>query len=778
MMQASIHSYPATVIPADVDKNKLLQAILDHSEETHTLMEPIKNEAGEVVDFRIIMRNRSGRAFFNSEVCDSDTLLDSYPRLVGSELIEKLKQSLETGDSAELDIEFQHDNQLLFFKDIITPIDGKVLISASNTTDAQQQKMMLEEILNTSQLYISITDAATGEYVYSNDKVADFFKQHKAEHEDAEALIRQIFHPDDVELFMSTYYNFVQQVNPDRAQIIYQAKLEDPEEYLTYQSTIISFHAHPDGTPAQLLTITQDITENKEIKRQLRKNEEHLNMAQNLSKQGSFEVDKHGYITYYTPVFLKLFALEANDLPSNLNFSFFANFISRSGAKADFNEDLRLAIASSAPSFNYKQRITDKDGNSKTLEGKAYFYYDDEGAFVKAESYIQDRTAQEELSEKLNRQEQMIATIQRMGNIGNYELDLRTGEVKYSPEQYRMLGIPQDTPMTLDAFMNLVHPDDRGKVEDAINRSIDEGVPFDEEIRILSPTRDLTILSKGAIIFDDEGQPFSLVGNTIDITERRKAQKELEEANTELKRSNEDLEQFAYIASHDLKEPLRMISAYSQLLADKLEEHYDQEATEFQNYVTEGARRMNNLINDLLKFSRIGRLNTYHEKVDLDVIVEDVLFGIKQVLDDTDAQIDRVDLPVLTVAIPYIKQLFQNLIENAIKFQRPDVQPHIELGYTFMDGQNLFWVQDNGIGIPEEHQDRIFLIFQRLHTRESYPGNGFGLALCKKIVEYHGGKIWVESKQDQGTTFFFTLPSTGIKNKYSLDAPQHKLSEQ
>ncbi len=227
----------------------------------------------------------------------------------------------------------------------------------------------------------------------------------------------------------------------------------------------------------------------------------------------------------------------------------------------------------------------------------------------------------------------------------------------------------------------------------------------------------------------------------------------------ELKRSNEELARFAYISSHDLKEPLRMISMYTQILEARHAGQLSQEARDCMDIVVEGASRMRTLIDDLLTYARVGRGEENFIMVDTSKVVDKVIGNLKALTTETGAEIDCGRLPSLEAQEAQITQVFQNLISNAIKF-RGAAAPKIKIEAKEVDGFYQFSVRDFGIGIRPEYHAKLFKIFQRLHTKEKYPGTGIGLSVCKKIVEIHGGKIWVESEEEKGATFHFTLPKT------------------
>lgn len=243
--------------------------------------------------------------------------------------------------------------------------------------------------------------------------------------------------------------------------------------------------------------------------------------------------------------------------------------------------------------------------------------------------------------------------------------------------------------------------------------------------------------------------------------ERQRAQESLAQKVEELARSNRDLEQFAYVASHDLQEPLRMVAAYTQLLGDRYRGKLDDQADKYIGYAVDGAARMQSLIQDLLAFSRVGRQQTELKNTDCNVIVSQAIRDLQAAIAESVAVINCEPLPSVQANESQLKQVFQNLIGNAIKFRGPET-PVIHVSAQRQDSVWLFTVADNGIGISPEYAENIFTIFTRLHTRTEYPGNGIGLAICKKIIERHGGKIESLPREGGGSIFRFTLPAARI----------------
>jgi signal transduction histidine kinase len=281
------------------------------------------------------------------------------------------------------------------------------------------------------------------------------------------------------------------------------------------------------------------------------------------------------------------------------------------------------------------------------------------------------------------------------------------------------------------------------------------------EARTLSTNKSIATAQN---IFVGEGI-FSLLITIIlafiiikEIDRRTNAEKKINDFNIELKWKNKELEQFAYITSHDLQEPLRSVSNFSMLLSQKLEQQPDQEVHEFLNFINGGVKRMSSLIFALLEYSRIGK-DTSKIQIDCNESISEVLIDLSASIKESSAVIHVGKLPVVNGFI-YLKLLFQNLISNAIKFRKAETNPIIKISATDRGNGFVFSIKDNGIGMEEIYYDRVFLIFQRLHSRAEYEGTGIGLSQCKKIVELHGGEIWVESELGKGSTFNFTIPKT------------------
>jgi light-regulated signal transduction histidine kinase (bacteriophytochrome) len=279
-------------------------------------------------------------------------------------------------------------------------------------------------------------------------------------------------------------------------------------------------------------------------------------------------------------------------------------------------------------------------------------------------------------------------------------------------------------------------------------------------------------------VIDNEGKVSRLAVIVYDITQSKNMEKQLKESYNnlelkvaertaeldmlieELKRSNKELQQFAYVSSHDLQEPLRTIASFTQLMERRYKGQLDSDADEFMDYIVDAAKRMQQLINDLLEYSRVATRGEELRQVNTEEVLDKVLYSLKSSIDENKAEI-RVDpLPTVMADKGQLILLFQNLISNAIKFRKEDEPPRIHISCINDEekGEYLFSVSDSGIGMELQYFDRIFTIFQHLHTMDEYEGTGIGLSIAKRIVERHGGRIWVESSLGKGSTFYFTIP--------------------
>jgi PAS domain S-box-containing protein len=320
---------------------------------------------------------------------------------------------------------------------------------------------------------------------------------------------------------------------------------------------------------------------------------------------------------------------------------------------------------------------------------------------------------------------------------------------------------PETFKPSLDKLVMLIHPDDRERVGQRIQEYMTDGksVNWYEEYKFMKSDGEYAFVFDRAIFLRDaNGQVIRVVGAMTDITYRKIYEESLLELNKQLEISNAELEQFAYVASHDLQEPLRMVSSFLNLLEKKYGDVFDDKARQYIHFARDGAIRMRQIILDLLEFSRVGKHNDKLKNVDLNEVIKDVFALHRKLIEEQSAEVHVSKMPVINTFRSPILQVFQNLVGNALKYANKDEQVQISISSREMGDHWEFSVEDNGIGIDPKHHERIFVIFQRLHKRDEYTGTGMGLAIVKKILDDLGGQIWVESNLGQGSKFTFTIP--------------------
>ena len=360
--------------------------------------------------------------------------------------------------------------------------------------------------------------------------------------------------------------------------------------------------------------------------------------------------------------------------------------------------------------------------------------------------------------ERLRRNEERLKVALEASSTGTWSWDILANQFTKGENLNRMLGLPPiETTEAAPEHLMLTHPEDQPKLIEAAKRAMEGGGEFDVDFRIVRPDGMMRWLrTRGNVLRNEEGRPVYVTGACVDITDRKQAEEALVRQARDLARSNADLQHFAYVTSHDLQEPLRMIASFAELLAQRYRGKLDTDADEFIGYIIGGAQRMDALIRDLLAYSRV--VNTegiaYHP-VEMEGTLHWARMNLQKVIGETGATITHDKLPVVLGDQVQLVQLLQNLISNAIKY-RSEEKPLIHLSAERSDAEWIISVRDNGIGIAPEYHDRIFGVFKRLHGRD-YPGTGIGLAICKAVVEKHGGRIWVESQAGQGATFRFTV---------------------
>jgi PAS domain S-box-containing protein len=379
------------------------------------------------------------------------------------------------------------------------------------------------------------------------------------------------------------------------------------------------------------------------------------------------------------------------------------------------------------------------------------------------EKYMKMRqqiTNLETLEIELKQSEELFRILFYSSPIGIYIV--QNGRLRLVSHQFTKIAGYNEDELMETPYLNLVLKEDRKAVKENTVKMLRGERSSAYEFRLVTKRARLKWVMETVTPILYQRRRATL-GNLIDITERKQAEEKLKQITAEMQRSNTELEQFAYVISHDLQEPLRMVTSYVQLLDKRYHSKLDADADEFITYSVDGAKRMQALLNDLLEYSRVGTRGKPFNLTNCEDVIKQAMANLKLAIEESGALVSYDTLPVIMADEGQLVQLFQNLIGNAIKFCRQE-PPRIHISSMRKYNVLVFSVRDNGIGIDSQHTQGIFEIFRRLHTREEYPGTGMGLAICKKIVERHGGHIWVQSQPGEGSTFYFTIQVTGGKS--------------
>jgi PAS domain S-box-containing protein len=341
-----------------------------------------------------------------------------------------------------------------------------------------------------------------------------------------------------------------------------------------------------------------------------------------------------------------------------------------------------------------------------------------------------------------------------------WDWNLELNEIYRSDHFFKMLGYENSEAIGNDNFFkSIIHPDDLEKVSKKLDETLKGQSKFwEHEFRVKKMDQSYAfIIDKGYIVRDAAGNAVRMIGATQDISKRKKTELELLEANKSLGNANEELKAFAFLASHDMREPLRMISSFMTLLQKKYSSELDEKANQYIEFAVDGAKRLTTLINDLLEYSKVGFDQKSIEKINTHQLIKEVLKFKSDIIRESNAEVILGDLPDINGIRTPIQILFQNLIGNSLKYKNPDTNPVIRISGIVKKEFLEFCIEDNGIGIEADYLEHVFGILNRLHPIEKYPGTGMGLATCRKIVTQHGGIIWVESEFGIGSKFLFTL---------------------
>jgi PAS domain S-box-containing protein len=508
--------------------------------------------------------------------------------------------------------------------------------------------------------------------------------------------------------------------------------------------------------------IVRDITERKKADEKLIENEEELQNLIESSSDGIIITDEQGRITKWNKAEERFTGFAAKDVLGLPVWEIQASRSIENMHKPDpvtwyRNAWERLLHDETDPFYHsvINDQLITPNECIRDVQVRAFRIPTRQGFRIGA--IVRDITDQKQMEKVIFENEEKYRTLVEMSP--DIIVIHQDGKIVYAnPAIGKLLTTskPEDL-IGMDVF-NLIHPDSHAVVQKNTENDLEGNITPTTEIRIVRGDGSL-------VTFEGRGRRILYKGNPAvqvvlrDVTERKRAEQQLLEYAENLKRSNEDLELFAYIATHDLQEPIRGIVAYSELLLSQCKEGGSPDTEKYLKIIENAGLRMNTLVSDLREYSRVRSHAKPLEPVDIGTLLSYALNNLQLVVKETRASITYDQLPVVLADATQITQVFQNIINNAIKFRREGIAPVIHISAAPRDGMWQVAIKDNGIGIPQEYYDKIFVLFERLHGRDSYPGTGLGLALSKRVIERHGGRIWVDSEIGKGSIFYFTLPA-------------------
>ncbi|MDB6029242.1 MAG: domain S-box protein [Verrucomicrobiales bacterium] len=683
----------------------------------------------------------------------------------------------ETGHAYEFEETAVHDDGQhisIVHKFPLRDHTGQIYATGGIVTDITQRKRAEEELRKLQKGYADLVSTIDGIVWEAIPETLKFsFVSQQAERLLLYPIERWLtesnfwqnhLHPDDRDWAVE----FCRQATQARRHHDFEYRMIAADGRAIWLRDIVNVTAAPDGT-VKLRGVMIDISEQKKAQEELRRSEELLRMTTSAAKADlwSWDIVKdllecpsiHEPFGFKGPIKLSIYLEHVKEED-------------REPLMAEVRDCMR-----NNREFNFEFRVVFPDGSIGWRHSRGRPQYIG-GKAVRFSGMSIDVTARKQAEESLRQSEERLRMMTEGARIGLWDRDMRENSIHWNSIEYQQFDLSPETPVDFDVFINHVHSEDRSRVATEIQRCLEQNKPLDTEFRILH--RDGTIRwnhSKGAPIYS-HGQPWRFSGMSMDITERKNAEQARDEARNalalhaaqledhvaqrtlELKQSLRDMETFCYTIAHDLSAPLRYMRGFSLALLEDHSGQLDENARVYCERIHESAIRMEQLISDLLAFGRLSHRDLPTTPVDLIEEIEKVLAQSTPEIEERHAEIvlDR-SLSKVSADAPVLDHVLQNLISNAMKFVPPHRRPHVHIYAETRGNRVRVWVEDNGIGIAPEHQQRIFSPFERLHTKEDYPGTGMGLAIVQRGIEKMGGHVGVESQVGEGSRFWIELPA-------------------
>jgi len=625
-----------------------------------------------------------------------------------------------------------------------------------------EEKSIKDKLFTTSPGFYYLYDISEDAQVLPSEKLFRAFGYSHYEYAGNNKFFRHLIHPEDLEN-ADKYLLSLSDMEEGEVRFFEYRLRNSKGEYRWMRNYESVYKTAPDGMPKQLLGVAFDITQERLYTEEIEAKKEALVEAQNLANIGSFTWDLRTHS-------ITVFSRDLNTLGLQHGESFeeiMANVhpVDRAQLLEIFNKAIRGRREYECEyrcSINNRERILWSRGKVTFIEDKP--------ALLKAT--IMDVTDKHHMVRKLQRSEELYKQAQALNKLGNWSWNLNSDRIQWSDELFRIFGLaPQSERMTFERYLSFVHPEDRLSRQELIADQVRNPGHREYYFRINSADGIEKILyGQSEILLNDEGAPFKMIGTAQDVTAQKTLEKTLYERTIQLQKSNASLKIFAYISSHDLKEPLRKISLFSDRLRLLNQDKLDEQSRNILTTIIQSSLRLQQMIDEILLVSKINTDEEF-EHANLQVILEDVLSGIQSHVEDKSAIITYDPLPTAYVNAAQMHQLFSNLLSNSLKFSRTQVSPIINISCDFPSVKEIneaglantmryvrIRVTDNGIGFQNDYSEKIFAIFQRLNDKSAYKGTGIGLAICREIVGHHGGIIYAEGVLNQGATFTIILP--------------------
>jgi PAS domain S-box-containing protein len=569
-----------------------------------------------------------------------------------------------------------------------------------------------------------------------------------------------ITHPDDVSRTRE-FYVYLREHH--RAPAAIEKRYVRKDGRILWARASGSMRCDQAGRPTQMVGIIEDITERKRAETALRQQWHTFDTALSHTPDFTYIFDLDGRFTYVNRALLSLWQKPLEEAVGK-NF-FDLGYPEHLAAR--LQRQIQQVIHSRAP-LRDQTPFTGPTGATGHYEYIFVPVFAADGRVEAVTGSTRDVTERNKAEEAVRTSEERLTlALEAGGGVGTWDWDIPSDRVYCNPQFASLFSIPPEAAAAgapVSRFTAQIHPDDRGRVGACIRTAIETGGEFSAEHRVVQPDGSLRwVYARGRCHLDTERRPTRFPGVVFDITERKRAEEELRRSNEELKRVNRELEEFAYVAGHDLQEPLRMVNIYTQMiLGDVVAQnaaHPDLDL--YAGFVRQGVTRMQALIRDLLTFSRTVQADERPAgAAALADALDEALSVLKDRIDEDGVRITAGPLPTVRADVSQMAHVFQNLLSNAIKYRRPRIPAEVHISAQTDGASWIVSVRDNGIGFEPQYAERIFGLFKRLH-KDEYPGTGLGLAICKRIVERYGGRLWAEGRPGDGATFYFSLPEAG-----------------